>query len=135
MSLSNLAEKKVNDKLFGAADFTPPANYYIGLLTAQPGEDGSCAEANYGAYARQAFANNKTNFANAADDGSATIKNNTEVRFPTATSGSNTITYVALFDALTGGNMYAYGILGTAKTYTTGDRPVFEVNSIVFTVD
>jgi len=79
--------------------------------------------------------NNKTNFSNAADDGSATKKNNTEVRLPTATSGTNVITHVALFDALTAGNMYAFGVLGTAKTYNVGDRPVFEVNSLVFTVD
>jgi len=135
MSLSNFAEIKVNDKMFGAVDFIPPATYYIALLTAAPTEAGVVSEANYSAYARQAFANNKTNFTSAAADGSATIKNNIEVRFPTATSGTNIITYVALFDALVAGNMYAYGILGTSKTYTTGDRPVFEVNSLVFTVD
>lgn len=135
MSLSNFAEKKVNDKLFGATDFTPPATYYIGLLKAEPTEAGVVSEADYGAYGRQAFTNNKTNFANAADDGAATIKNNTEVRFPTATSGTNAITHVGLFDALSGGNLWASGILGTAKTYTTGDRPVFEVNALVFTVD
>jgi len=135
MSLSDFAEKKVNDKLFGAVDFTPPANYYIALATAQPGEDGTIAEANYGGYARQQFANNKTNFTSAASDGNATITNNTEARFPTNTLGSNTITHCALFDALTGGNMYAWGQLSISKIYAVGDRPVFEVGSMTFTVD
>jgi hypothetical protein len=120
MSLSNLAEQKVNDKLFGAVDFTPPANYFIALSTAQPGEDGTISEANYGAYARQQFANNKSNFTTAASDGNATITNNAEVRFPTATTGTNVITHVALFDSLTGGNMYAWGALGASKSYTVG---------------
>ena len=99
------------------------------------GEDGTIAEANYGGYARQQFANNKTNFTSAASDGNATITNNTEARFPTNTLGSNTITHCALFDALTGGNMYAWGQLSISKIYAVGDRPVFEVGSMTFTVD
>lgn len=135
MSLANYAEKKVNDKLFGGIDFTPPATYYLALATSAPTEAGSFTEANYGGYARVALANNKTNFTNAADDGDATISNAVEVRFPTATSGTNTITYVVLTDAVSGGNVWGYAPLTTSKTYTTGDRPVFEVGKLAFKVD
>lgn len=135
MSLSNYAEKKVNDKLFGGVDFTPPATYYLALATAAPTESGTFTEANYGGYARVAVANNKTNFTNAADDGDATINVAVEVRFPTLTSGTNSFTHVVLTDAASGGTVWGYSPLTTVKTYTTGDRPVFEVGKLVFKVD
>lgn len=135
MSLSNFAEKKINDYLFGGTSFTPPATYYIALLTAAPSESGTYSEANYTGYSRVAVANNKTNFTTAADDGNATITNQVEIRFPVATGGSSTVTHVALFDAASGGNMWAYGTLAISKNYTAGDRPVFEIGALVFTID
>ncbi len=135
MPLSDYAEKKVNDLLFGAVALSAPANYYVALLTAAPDGSNTVVEADYGSYARQPIANGKVNFSNAANDGNATITNNVEIRFPTNTLNTNTITHVALMDAVTGGNVWAYGALGVSKVYAVGDRPVFEVNSLSFTVD
>jgi len=135
MGLTNYAEKKVNDLLHGASSLVPPSIYYVGLLKSAPSEAGVVSEADYGSYARVAINNNKTTFDTAADDGSATIKNKIEVRFPTNTSGSNTVTHLGFFDAASGGNLWFYGALTESKTYGVADRPVIEVNGFVATVD
>jgi hypothetical protein len=51
--------------------------------------------------------------------------NSSAVEFDAATGSWGTITYVAVFDALTSGNMLAYGELTVSKTIATGD--VFRV--------
>lgn len=135
MGLSNLAEKKTNDKMFGGTDYTPPANYYVALFKSEPTDAGVVVEADYTSYARVEVANNKTTFSISADDGNATIENSIEIRFPTATAGTNAITHFGLFDASTAGNLYAYGVLATPKSYTTGDRPVFEIGALTIKVD
>jgi hypothetical protein len=135
MSLTNYAEKKVNDLLHGATAMVVPSVYYVGLLKAEPTEAGVVSEADYGSYARVAIDNNKTTFGNAADDGAATINNLIEVRFPTNTSGSNTITHIGFFDAASAGNLWSYGELTESNVYGVADRPVIEVSGFTATVD
>jgi hypothetical protein len=47
--------------------------------------------------------------------------NSSAVEFDVATGSWGTITYVAVFDALTTGNMLAYGELTVSKTIGSGD--------------
>jgi hypothetical protein len=47
--------------------------------------------------------------------------NTAAVEFPTASASWGTITYAAILDASTGGNMLAYGALATSKTIDSGD--------------
>jgi hypothetical protein len=50
-----------------------------------------------------------------------TATNSGAVEWPVATGNWGTITHVAIFDALTSGNMIAYAALSAAKTIETGD--------------
>jgi hypothetical protein len=131
MPLSLATKKLTNAKLFGAVNFDPSANYYLALAKTAP-VDGVFSEADYGSYARIAVANNQTTFSVPGDDADATITNAIEVRFPVVTSGSNTLPYVVVMDATTEGNIVGYAEAATSKTYAVGDRPVYEIGSLLF---
>jgi hypothetical protein len=112
MSFSNYLENKVLLHVFGATAYTAPATLYIALFTSNPGETGGGTEVSGSPYARQT-----ATFTVAANLAS----NTAAVEFPTAAASWGTITYAAVFDASTAGNMLAYGALTTAKTIDTGD--------------
>jgi hypothetical protein len=112
MSFSNYLENKVLLHVFGATAYTAPSTLYVALFTSDPGETGSGTEVSGGSYARQTIAFTVTG--NQASNTSA-------VEFPTATGSWGTITYAAVYDALSGGNLLAYGALTTSKTIASGD--------------
>jgi hypothetical protein len=112
MSFSNYLENKVLLHVFGATAYTAPATLYVGLFTSDPGEAGSGTEVSGGSYARQTVTFTVTGNAAA---------NTAAVEFPTATASWGTITYAAIYDASTGGNLLASGGLATSKTIDSGD--------------
>lgn len=133
--LSNYYEDKLNDFLFGAQALTPESTYYLALATAEVAEDdtgSTFTEADYTGYERVAVDNNKTTFT--ASSGGV-ITNAIEIRFPKATGGSNTPVELVILDAATDGEIIASGAITNSKTYTDGDRPVYEVGDISFTID
>lgn len=112
MSFSNYLENKVLLHVFGATAYTAPATLYVGLFTSDPGEAGTGSEVSGGSYARQTVTFTVTD--NLASNTAA-------VEFPTATASWGTITYAAVYDAATGGNLLGSGGLATAKTIDSGD--------------
>ncbi len=112
MSFSNYLENKVLGHVFGAVAYTAPATLYVGLFTSDPGETGSGTEVSGGSYARQTIAFTVTG---------SQASNTAAVEFPTATASWGTITYAAIYDAVSGGNLLAYGALTTSKTIDNGD--------------
>lgn len=112
MSFSNYLENKVLLHVFGATAYTAPSTLYVALFTSDPGETGSGTEVSGGSYARQTAAFTVVN--NQASNTAA-------VEFPTATGSWGTITYAAVYDAASGGNLLAYGALTTSKTIASGD--------------
>ena len=114
MSLTNSFETSVLTWLLTTGTPSPvrPTTWYLGLFTAAPGEAGGGTELSGNAYARQAIT-----FTVSGD----TASNNAALEFPTATASWGTITHVAVFDALTTGNMIAYATLTASKVIDTGD--------------
>lgn len=112
MSFSNYLENKVLLHVFGATAYTAPTTLYVGLFTSDPGEGGTGTEVSGGSYARQTVA-----FTVAGNLAS----NTAAVEFPTASASWGTITYAAVYDAATGGNLLGSGGLATAKTIDSGD--------------
>ena len=112
MSFSNFLEHRVLGHVFGATPYTAPTTLYVGLFTSSPGETGSGTEVSGGSYARQTIAFTVTG--NQASNTAA-------VEFPTATASWGTVTFAAIYDALSGGNLLAYGALTTSKTIDNGD--------------
>lgn len=115
MSATDYARKKILDDLTGVASYSPPA-LYLSLHTADPTESGSHAHEVSGAgYARQPLAG----VMGAADTTGFSI-NTTLINFGPATADWGTITYLAVEDAVTGGNMICPGVPATPRTITSG---------------
>tara|TARA_R110002126_G_scaffold58210_1_gene153778 strand:- start:1176 stop:1556 length:381 start_codon:yes stop_codon:yes gene_type:complete len=112
MSFSNYLETKVLDHVFGATAYTAPATLYVALFTTAPGEAGGGTEISGSGYARQSVA-----FTTTGD----TTSNTAAVEFPTASGSWGTISYAAVYDALTSGNQMCYATLASAKTIASGD--------------
>ncbi len=114
MSFADYWENKILDHIFGKGAYTPPT-IYVGLSTANPGEAGAgLAEPSGNGYARVTTAAGDWN---AASDGE--IDNANDLEFPESTgawASGSPLTYFALFDAATDGNLLAYGPLSQSRT-------------------
>jgi hypothetical protein len=132
-SFGNYLENELLDHVWGAAAYTAPATLYLALSTADPLDDGSgLNEPSGGSYARLAVANNLTNWP-AATGGSKS--NGVDMTFVTATASWGVISHMAIFDAVTGGNMLAHAALTSSKTIDNGDTVIFEAGNLTITLD
>jgi hypothetical protein len=112
MSFTNTLETCVLQWALTNGSPTRPTAWYVGLFTAAPGEAGGGTEVSGNAYVREAVT-----FTVSGD----TATNSAAIEWPTATGSWGTITHVAVFDALTAGNMLVYAALASSKTISTGD--------------
>jgi hypothetical protein len=112
MSLTNTFETTVLTWLLTASSATRPTSWYIGLFTAIPNEAGGGTEVSGNAYVR-----NAATFTVSGN----TASNSAAIEWAAATGSWGTITSIAIFDAVTGGNMIGYAALTTSKTIATGD--------------
>lgn len=116
----------LNATLRGVA-YTAPTTVYVALFTSDPTDAATGTEVAGGAYARQSIT------FNAPTAGSTS--NSADVLFPIATAAWGTITYLAVFDAATGGNMLYSGQLTTAKTIATDDQLKLAAGNVTVTLD
>ncbi|WP_377838687.1 hypothetical protein [Bosea sp. UC22_33] len=130
-SASDYLEKKLLDHSLGVTAYTMPANVFLALFTADPGEAGPGTEVSGNGYARQsaAFA------AAAAVGGVMTAKNSGAKTFTAAGGAWGTITHWALFDALTSGNMLWHADMTASRTIGDGDQLVFAIDALTITAD
>lgn len=113
--------------LMRSQNITAPANLYLALFLSDPGDDGvSGTEITYSGYQRQAIT-----FSAPTSSGSGLVTQNTaQITFPESPVSAGSVTYIAVFDSVSGGNMWLYGQLDTALTVQTGVSPVFRVGSV-----
>jgi hypothetical protein len=130
MSKSNYLEQIFLDMVFGGQTFTPPANLYISLHTADPAEDGSGAEVSGGSYARKSVTNNLTNWPSANPKVNAGT-----ITFATPTAGWGVVTHFGVWDASSGGNLLYAFPLSASKTINTGDTVSFANGTLSVTED
>ena len=125
--------EQIANREFGRVT-TPPANYFIALLTATPNPNGTniteVSTVGTG-YQRQTLANNKTALTQAVN---GQVSNIEPIDFPVATASWGTITDVGIFDSLTGGNLLYVSTQPVAKPYDVGDIAFFDRNDITWTV-
>lgn len=118
---SDYLERATLDWALGGATPTRPTTRYVALLTAAPSDTGGGTEVTGGSYARQAA----TFGAAATSAGTSTATTTATLNWtnmPTAT-----VTHVAIYDALTAGNLLYWGALSASKALTSGDN--FAINS------
>ena len=129
-SFTNYWENKILDYIFGKGSYTPPT-VYVGLSTADPLDDATgLAEPSGNGYARvQTSASDW----NAASSGS--LDNAHIIAFAEASGSWGTITHFALFDAATGGNMLAHGVLTQSRAVIGSDTARFEAGDLNISLD
>jgi hypothetical protein len=121
-------ENRLLDHIFNAVASTAPANTYLALFTAAPTDAGGGTEVSGNAYARQAIS-----FGNASG---GQVANDAVLNFPAATpAGWGTIVAVAIFDAVTAGNMLYWALLSPNQTIGINGILSFPVGQIVVTDD
>lgn len=103
------------------------STFYLALFLSNPGDTGTeGTEITYTAYARQPIA-----FSSPAASGSGLMIQNTAlISFGESATSAGTVTHVAVFDSLTGGNMYLYGALDVPLVVQAGVSPVFRAGSV-----
>jgi len=108
---------------------------HVGLVTSAtaPAEDGTIgSEVSGGAYARQAYARNATNWPAASGGAPSTIDNGVAITFTEATASWGTVAYWGYFDGASAGTLCAFGAISPTKVIDSGDTAEFAVGGIVF---
>lgn len=125
MAKSDYLEAKLLDHVLRNTSYTSPTTVYAALMTATPNDAGGGTEVTGGSYARQAIT------FGAASAGS--ISNSSAVTFSSLPAA--TITHIAVYDALTTGNLLYYGAL-TSQIVTVADSEVeFAIGDFTVTED
>ncbi len=131
-SATDFAEAAIAEHVLSGEALTLPAAWHVALFTVAPGESSSGTEVTGSGYARVAVTRNTTNF----PDGVMPVVNAAAVTFPTATSDySADVVAVGLFDASSGGNLWFYDALASAKTIEDGDTPEIAAGDLSLNVD
>ena len=113
-SFTDYTENLALTYLFTTGSVTRPTAWYVGLFTAAPSDTGGGTEVSGSGYARKSAAFTVS--------GTGTLATNSAaIDFDAATGSWGTIVAIAIFDALTTGNMLAWADLTTSKTISSGD--------------
>lgn len=122
----------------GVTTDTPPDPLYISLHTADPGEspDGT-TEVSATNYDRQSLGSgnwSKLAPADVSSNGHG-FENAVDVQFDVASSSWGTITHVALWDSLTGGNALASYAVSNSKSIDAEEQVRFAIGELEFVID
>jgi hypothetical protein len=123
--ITSFSSNRLLDYNFGSTAYSGglPTTYYFGLSTSTINFDGTGATEPVGnGYARVAFTNNKSNWGVASN---GVLTNGVAITFPESSASWGTITYVAMWDANTSGNIWWYDVL-------TPSRAVASLTTVVF---
>jgi len=136
MSKGNTTENDVLEYVFKATAFSWDANtnLYVSLHTADPGEGGSqtTSECAFGSYARVTVSRSGTGWTVTGN----TATNAATISFPECTSGSETVTYVAIGTASSGAGQILYsGALTSSRAVSSGITLQFAAGALDITED
>ena len=124
-NLTNYLENKLLDHFLGTTAYTMPSPVYVALFTVAPGDAGGGTEVTGGSYAR------KTAAFTAASSGATSNSANIDFTgMPAATTVA-----IALFDAITSGNMLVHGTLTTNKKTDAGDTLRIATGDLDISID
>lgn len=130
-SFSDYTENMVLDHITGKTSFTKPT-VYIALATAEITDSTTgttITEPSGNGYARKSTSGSDWN---AASGGS--VSNANTITFTQASGSWGTVTYFALIDASSTGNILAWGQLSASKTISNTDTVSFAAGQLVITL-
>lgn len=133
-NFSDFWEDKIINHMLRAVAYTPPANVYLAMFTANTNLEinAPTAEVSGNAYARQEV------WLDAASAGATA--NNADVTFPEATGNWGTLTSIGVVDSEAGTvfgtnvNVLMWGDLASSKTVGTGDTFKIKTGDLDITV-
>ena len=125
-AMSNYLENALLNAVLRNTSYTSPSTVFVALYTTDPGEGGTGTEVSGGSYARVAGT------FGAPSNGVST--NSAAIEFAQATGSWGTVSHMALYDAITSGNMLFYGSLTTSKTIESGDVFKFSTGELSVTL-
>ena len=129
MYATNYFEEAILKLMRGTA-ITAPSTMYLALFQSNPGETGTAGtEANYTGYTRKPITFTAP-YAQTTGSTTYVLEKAADISFAEATASGNTITHVAVMDALTGGNMWLYGVLDTSLVIQNGVTPTFRAGNL-----
>jgi len=129
---SRYLQQELLDHVLKTEAYTQPTHVYVALMTATPSDTGGgteCAGTGYARVICDAW--------NAATAASPSVADNTSIiDFGTAGGADwGTVTHLALYDALTGGNLLGWVALTISKTINNGDPVTFPAGALDVTLD
>lgn len=125
--MSDYLENALLDHVLRNTAFTQPAALYLALFSTDPTDAGTGAEVTGGGYTRQAIS------FNAASGGVTT--SDISASFSAAGTPIGAVSYFAIFDALSGGNMLFHGALTTPREVLVGQTITFAAGAVTVTLD
>ncbi len=136
MSKGNTTENDILEYVFKATAFSwnGNTNLYVSLHTGDPGEGGSQTtnECAFGSYARATVARSGSGWTVSGN----TASNASTISFPECTSGSETVTHVAIGTAASGTGQILYsGALSASRAVSTGITLQFAAGALDITED
>ena len=128
---SNVLERKVLNHFFGIKNEPPPSQVFVGLLTSDPTDEDIGLEVSGGNYSRRVVS-----FSPPEEiSGETQITNATEVRFPVATENWGVVAYFGIYNAQSGGELYAHASVRIPKLIENDDEAVYRPGMIVIKMD
>lgn len=129
MYATNFFEDAMLNLMRGSA-ITAPTTMYLALFQSNPTDTGLAGvEANYTGYTRMPITFREP-YAQSSGSSVYILENAAEISFAEASASGNTITHVAIMDALNNGNMWLYGALDSTLVIQAGVTPVFRAGSL-----
>lgn len=125
MGLSIYAAQAIANRMFSkTSNLDTPPTLHVALFTTLPSADGSGAvEPSGNGYARvQTAGSDWTVATNAAP---SLVENSSKITFPSSTGSWGTVIGFGLYDAASGGNLWAFGSLDQNRTISSGQTPEF----------
>jgi hypothetical protein len=134
-ALSDYLENELLDHILRNSAWTPPTSVWIALFTADNGLESGVitGEVATGSYARIEVGGSSGRNFNVAASGAT--DNDADITFPTATADWGTVSYVAIMDASTAGNVLIHGSLAVGKVVNNGDTFKFSTGDFDVTMD
>jgi hypothetical protein len=128
MAFSNYLEDQITGWINGTTFATAPTATFVQLYSQDPTDAGSATGALYTRISVAAGGWTR------GTGGNGTLTNTGVITITSSAASGATATHVAVFDAITGGNMLFAGSLAASKTITTGDEIKFNDSQLTLTV-
>jgi hypothetical protein len=129
MAFSNYLEDEITGWINGTTFDAAPTTTFVQLYSQDPTEAGSATGALYTRVSVAAGGWTRVT------SGTATLSNTGVITITSSAASGATATHVAVFDAITSGNMLFYGALAASKVIATGDEVKFNAGALVLTVN